>query len=203
MMFYDMHCHVDLIPSMLKFAKDTHINNVNILAVTTTPRAYEKELTMLKPYPNIRVALGLHPQLVSDRYEELALVEKSVSNAKYIGEVGLDFNRQFYGSKENQISVFDNIIKWCSEHSSKIISIHSVHSDKAVLDILDKYACTERNKCILHWFSGSLKQLQRAAEMGCFFSINSVMLKSPNGQKLIRSIPILDSHNFSTTKQTK
>ena len=46
------------------------------------------------------------------------------------------------------------------------------------------------NNCILHWYSGSLKQLERALEMGCYFSINEQMLMSANGLKVIRRIPV-------------
>lgn len=189
-MIYDLHCHLDLMPSMGEFAKDAKESNINILAVTTTPKAYEKEIAFFHLYENIKIALGLHPQLVSERYNELALVEKYIEDAAYIGEIGLDYNRQFYSSKNKQIDVFENIIKWCSSKGGKVISIHSVHADKNVLDILEKYDCTKNNKCILHWFSGSLSQLRRAVEMGCYFSINEMMMQSLNGRKLISNIPI-------------
>jgi len=189
-MIYDFHCHLDLMPSMMEFAQNAQKSNINILAVTTTPKAYEKEIDYFHSYENIKVALGLHPQLVSERYNELSLVEKYIENAAYIGEIGLDYNRQFYSSKNKQIDVFENIIKWCSSKGRKVISIHSVHADKNVLDILEKYDCTKNNKCILHWFSGSLSQLHRAVKMGCYFSINEMMTQSLNGRKLISNIPI-------------
>ena len=189
-MIYDLHCHLDLLPSMREFAKDAKESNINILAVTTTPKAYEKEIAYFHSYENIKIALGLHPQLVSERYNELDLVEKYIEDAAYIGEIGLDYNRQFYSSKNKQIDVFENIIKWCSSKGGKVISIHSVFADKNVLDILEKYDCTKNNKCILHWFSGSLSQLHRAVKMGCYFSINEMMTQSINGRKLISNIPI-------------
>jgi len=37
-MIYDLHCHLDLLPSMREFAKDAKESNINILAVTTTPK---------------------------------------------------------------------------------------------------------------------------------------------------------------------
>jgi TatD DNase family protein len=186
---FDMHCHLDLMPSMTDFASDTLKADIGILAVTTTPKVYEKEIAELRSYANIRVALGFHPQLVFQRYSELSLVEKHIDGAEYIGEIGLDFNNQFFASKEKQIAVFDNIIRWCAGKGGKVISIHSVRSDKEVLDILEKYRCTQENKCILHWFSGSLAQLQRAVEMGCFFSVNSAMIKSTKGHRFICSLP--------------
>ncbi len=190
MELFDMHCHVDLMPDMVTFAKQTLDASVGIFAVTTTPKAYAQETQMLQSFPNIRVGLGLHPQLVSKRYGELFLFEKHIEEAEFVGEIGLDFNKQYYSSKEKQLDVFHQMIEWCSRFSGKTISIHSVHSDKATLDILERYACMERNHCILHWFSGSLAQLHRAVEMGCYFSVNNAMAKSTNGQNLLANIPI-------------
>ena len=190
MQFYDMHCHIDLMPSMIGFANEALKAGIGVLSVTTTPKAFEKEVEIFQSFTNIKVALGFHPQLVFERYRELNLIEKHINAAKYIGEIGLDFNKQFYASKDKQIDVFENIIKWCSKKSDKIISIHAVRADKIVLDILGKYRCPEKNKCIIHWFSGSMTQLRRAIDMKCFFSINGAMIKSINGLNLIKNIPI-------------
>lgn len=187
---YDMHCHVDLMKSMVEFSKTALEERINLLAMTTTPKAYEIEKEKLSGFSNVQVALGLHPQLVFERIHELALIEKYVSTTRFIGEVGLDFNKQFYRSKENQIDVFSQIIGWCQRSPMKTISIHSVRSDKNVLDILEKHDCTKYNNCILHWYSGTLKQLDRAIELGCFFSVNEYMLNSPNGRSIIQKIPV-------------
>lgn len=186
---FDLHCHVDLMPDMLHFAKDISDKNMQILSMTTTPKAYEKELLFFKNNKAIIPALGLHPQLVKERFNELKLVEKYLPNAKYIGEVGLDFNRQFYDTKEQQITVFDTIIRKCTEYKGKIISIHSVKSAKHVLDILEKYNCCNTCKCILHWYSGDVNQFERAEKMGCYFSVNLKMLESANGKNIVKQIP--------------
>lgn len=185
-----MHCHVDLMKSMEEFSKAALEERVNLLTMTTTPKAYEVEKKKLTGFTNVQVALGLHPQLVFDRIHELALVEKYIHSTRFVGEIGLDFNKQFYHSKERQIDVFSQIIGWCQGSPMKIISIHSVRSDKNVLDILEKYDCTKHNNCILHWYSGTLKQLDRAIELGCFFSVNEYMLNSPNGRSIVQKVPI-------------
>ena len=185
---FDMHCHVDLIDPMNRFCATAAMLDISILAMTTTPRAYHAETSMLRNYPSVYVALGLHPQLVSGRKQELAIFDRHVASSKFIGEVGLDFSKRFYSSKEDQIIVFEHIIQACV--CSKTISVHSVFSDKQVLDILEKNRTTEHNRCILHWYSGSLTQLDRALEMGCYFSVNEQMLKSANGLKIIHRIPI-------------
>lgn len=185
-----MHCHVDLMQSMGEFSKAALEERINLLAMTTTPKAYDIEKKKLSVFSNVQVALGLHPQLVFSRSQELALIEKYIQTTRFVGEIGLDFNKQFYHSKELQIDVFSQIIEWCQRSPMKIISIHSVRSDKDVLDILEKYNCTKLNKCILHWYSGTLKQLDRAIELDCFFSVNEYMLNSPNGQSIIQRIPV-------------
>lgn len=190
MKIYDMHCHIDLMQSMCEFSKEALDEDISLLAMTTTPKAFEIEQKKLADFSNVRVALGLHPQLVFNRFQELALIEKYIHTTRFIGEIGLDFNKQFYHSKERQIDVFSQIIEWCQRGPMKIISIHSVRSDKDVLNILEKYDCTKHNKCILHWYSGTFKQLDRAIELGCFFSVNEYMLNSPNGRLVIQKIPI-------------
>lgn len=185
-----MHCHVDLMQSMGEFSKAALEERINLLAMTTTPKAYDIEKKKLSVFSNVQVALGLHPQLVFNRSQELGLIEKYIQTTRFVGEIGLDFNKKFYHSKELQIDVFSQIIGWCQKSPMKIISIHSVRSDKYVLDILEKYDSTKRNKCILHWYSGTLKQLDRAIELGCFFSVNEYMLNSPNGRSIIQKIPV-------------
>jgi len=190
MRIFDMHCHVDLMPSMTDFANDALKASICLLAVTTTPKAYEKEITVLRPFPNVRVALGLHPQLIGERYSEIMIVEKYLEDAHYIGEIGLDFNKQFYHSKDKQLVAFERIIKRCGELGGKVLSIHSVHADKPTLDVIEKYSAHKQNTIILHWFSGTQKQLQRAVQFGCYFSINSAMIKSENGRRIIQGIPV-------------
>lgn len=189
MILYDMHCHLDLMPRMKDIIQESLKEELVILAVTTTPKAYKKEIEYCKDNPNIKVALGLHPQLVKDRYDELSIINNNICNAKYIGEIGLDFNKQYYASKERQIEVFSEIIRMCSELGEKIISVHSVKSAEYILSILETFDATRNNRCILHWFTGSEKQLIRAIELGCYFSINKKMLDTERGKGIIRKIP--------------
>lgn len=184
---FDMHCHVDLINPMEKFCSEAQAQDISLLAMTTTPKAYNIELHMLSNYSSVYVALGMHPQLASERKHELTIFDKYVSSSRFIGEVGLDFSKRFYRSREDQLDVFEHIIQSCVH--SKTISVHAVFADKQVLDILERYRTTEHNTCIFHWYSGSLTQLDRALELGCFFSINERMLHSHNGIKIIEHIP--------------
>lgn len=189
-MIFDMHCHIDLMPSMVNFVEGLNRNNIYVLAVTTTPKAFQKEIEMLEQFKNVKIALGLHPQLVDERYHEINIVEKLIAHSNYIGEIGLDFSKQYYSSKNKQLEIFETIIKWCSKYKNKTISIHSLRADKHVIDILEKHSCAESNNCILHWYTGSIEQLKRAVEMGCYFSVNIKMIESEKGRDIISRIPI-------------
>lgn len=45
------------------------------------------------------------------------------------------------------------------------------------------------NKAIFHWYSGSLSTLYKIVDLGYYFSINSAMVQSDNGKKIIAEIP--------------
>ena len=174
-----MHCHVDLVDNMIDFALSLEKMGISAFTVTTTPKAFEVESKVLKRFPNLKVGLGLHPQLISSRYDEIEMIERHIHNHKYIGEIGLDYGKQFYFSKERQKIAFEKIMYMCS-NGNKVISIHSAFAASDVLDIINKYNSAANNICILHWFSGTNKQLQKAIELGCYFSVNERMLQKGN-----------------------
>jgi TatD DNase family protein len=66
------------------------------------------------------------------------------------------------------------------------LTVHSRRAEKEVIDTIgSNYPC----KTILHWYSGSIKELERAIDFGFYFSVNMAMLKSENGKKIIQVIP--------------
>lgn len=46
------------------------------------------------------------------------------------------------------------------------------------------------NAIILHWYSGSIKQLKTAINYGFYFSVNFLMTQSKNGKQIINNIPL-------------
>ena len=129
--------------------------------MTTTPKAFERNREFANESEFVRVGLGLHPQLIADRSEEITLFEKLLPRARYVGEVGLDAGPQHHRSLELQKSVFKRILKVCADQGDKILSIHSVRATKAVLDMLETYLPSYRGSAVLHWFSGSVGEIRR------------------------------------------
>ena len=179
MQLYDMHCHIDLVDNMVDFALSLEKMGISAFTVTTTPKAFEVESRILNRFSNLKIGLGLHPQLISSRYEEVEMIERYIHTQRYIGEIGLDYGKQFYFSKERQQIAFEKIMYMCS-NGNKVISIHSAYATSDVLNIIKKNNSATNNICILHWFSGTNKQLQKAVELGCYFSINEKMLQKGN-----------------------
>lgn len=189
-MLIDTHFHLDLMDNMQSLIQEfKSSNNIGIIAVGTTPKAYVREKQFCSHNSNIKVGLGLHPQLVADRGQEIELFMKLVNDATYIGEIGLDFNSMFLASKAQQLSCFRKIVIACAEKGGKTLSIHSVRSAKTVLDELEMANAFDNCCCILHWFTGKPKDLKRAIDDGAYFSINPRMLRTKSGQEAIRKIP--------------
>jgi TatD DNase family protein len=174
----DFHCHLDLYPEHAALIAESDRLQIATLAVTTTPKAWRRNQEMVADSKFVRVALGLHPQLVAQRAGELLLFETLLKETRYVGEVGLDAGPRFY-----------RILSACAEQGGKIVTIHSVRTAKKVLDHLEARLLPDRGLAILHWFTGTAAEAKRAADLGCYFSINSEMMKSARHRTLIASLP--------------
>jgi TatD DNase family protein len=186
----DFHCHLDLYPDHATLIGECDRERIATLAVTTTPKAWEGNLSLASRSKMVRVGLGLHPQLVSERASEIELFEKLLADTRFVGEVGLDAGPRFYRSFEAQERVFARILSACSEQGNKVLSIHSIRAASKVLDHLDRYLSPDRGKCVLHWFTGSNSEAKRAIDYGCYFSINAEMLRSPKHRALVAKLPL-------------
>ena len=61
----------------------------------------------------------------------------------------------------------------------------TVHSRGAESDVVSMIGNHFTGTTILHWYSGALKYLDVAQQNGSFFSVNSAMIASKNGRRLI------------------
>lgn len=187
--FVDFHCHLDLYPSLKNAITQCDVRRTATLAVTTTPKAFPHNQQLVSHSEFVRVALGLHPQLVEERANELDLFERLLPETRYVGEVGLDAGRRHYRSFDLQKRIFRTILSLCAQAGNKILSVHSVRAAKDVLDLIEEYLPARRGQVVLHWFTGSAADAQRGVELGCFFSVNERMLNSENGARILHEIP--------------
>lgn len=180
---YDTHFHLDLQKNKSEAIREIEEKQIYTIAVTNLPDLYRKEsIEIASKY--IRFALGFHPELLHLYKEQIPLMWEFLSEARYIGEVGLDFVDTTH--KEEQIAFFNELVERCRYDSSKIVTIHSRCAVKQVLEIIgDSF----RFKPILHWFTGTQNELHYAIERGFFFSVNGAMMASKKFKSFLTSIP--------------
>ncbi|MBX9601334.1 MAG: TatD family hydrolase [Bryobacteraceae bacterium] len=187
--YVDFHCHLDLYPDPEVAIAEADAAGVYTLTVTTTPRAWPRNLALTRRTKHVRAALGFHPQLVAEHRDELATWEKYLPETRYVGEIGLDAQPRFCPSLELQKRVLARILTCCAEAGNKILTVHSIRSAKAVLDLIETHLPPDRGKVVLHWFTGSKAETARAVELGCFFSVNARMLGNHRGRELVVDLP--------------
>ncbi len=195
----DAHCHVAFMESPGRFAADAASAGANVLSVTVTPEEYEAMESRrpcsceLQP-STIRTALGLHPWWVPESEQKLAEMlanfDGLAPNARFIGEVGLDFSKRRVHTRSQQLQAFQHIMSAASEYGAQALSLHCVNAYPEALSILESSGCTEQCVCIFHWFSGSSDQLARAKRLGCWFSAGERMLQTKRGREYAKAIPL-------------
>lgn len=183
----DFHCHLDLYPSPSDTADQAQRRGVGVLSVTTTPSAWVGTSRLAHGRSVIRTALGLHPQLAGERNHELKTFDRYLGETRFIGEIGLDGSPEFKSTWANQTEVFEHILHACSESGNKVLSIHSRRAATPVLNTLDGFESVRFP--ILHWFSGSRAELERAINRGCWFSVGPAMLAGAKGRALVAAMP--------------
>ena len=183
MRLYDTHFHLDLQKNVKAAIEEINANKIYTIAMTNLPVLYEKEKQQYDS-PYIRTALGFHPELIGEYKKYIPLMWEKLSEARYIGEVGLDFTDKTY--QADQVSFFSELVQRCRKDENKIISIHSRKAEREVLDVLDDAFSF---KAILHWYSGDESLLNRAVKMGCYFSVNGNMLKSRKIERMLEIVP--------------
>lgn len=184
-MIIDAHCHIDMLSSPESYLMEKERSGDITLGMTNLPSHFAMGIPYFNNLKKSRLALGFHPQLAQTHQSELKNFPDFVSKTSYIGEVGLDFSKDYVKSKELQLDSFKFICK-CIHGSNKILSVHSRKAEKEVLDILKIHSV---KNVIFHWYSGPLGLIDEIISSGYYFSINESMTLSLTGKNIIGKIP--------------
>lgn len=183
----DLHCHLDLYPDPRAVVAECVARRLYVLSVTTVPSAFEGTAALVPAQSRIRTALGLHPELAAARAIELPLFERLLPRTRYVGEVGLDASRDHRSTLDAQRAVFADVLRLCASAGGRVLSLHSRGATGIILYALESEPAA--GQAILHWYVGSPKQVARAAEMGCWFSVGPPMLSSDRGRSAVAAMP--------------
>jgi TatD DNase family protein len=185
----DTHCHLDLFQGIQENPLMENISGIKTISVTNAPSFFSPNKKLFEGSDNIRIALGMHPQLVAQYAEELGLFEKLIDSTKYVGEIGLDGSSDLKNSYSLQMNVFANILICIKNKGKKILTIHSRNAAKETIELLSKNLKNTDNRVILHWFTGNKSDLDEGVKNNFYFSINHKMVNTEKGKDIIRKIP--------------
>ena len=184
---HDAHVHLDFMANAEQVASDAYSADIALFANTVTPDGWAAARARLSDFGNVHVGWGMHPWWVDDA--SASTLPSIPEDVRFVGEVGLDFSRRHEESRKAQLEVFQTIANACAEQGGKIISIHSVHTARETLDILETCGALESCTCLLHWYTGPSDQLKRAIVAGCYFSVGPRMVATAKGREYVKAIP--------------
>ena len=159
---FDMHAHLN--PTVTQAQLDT-LRPALVFAVTRT--LDEAAAVRSRSDRGVIWGCGLHPGLPEHlrsfdrgRFADLA------GSCSFVGEIGLD--RKVDAGLGRR--VLDEIVR-VLDGQHVLTSLHSTGRIPAVLEAIG----TSLTAPVLHWFTGSAKQIDYAAANGAFFSVNAAM----------------------------
>ncbi|WP_337044954.1 Qat anti-phage system TatD family nuclease QatD [Emticicia sp. 17c] len=187
--FIDTHCHLDLFKGIQNNSKQEDDLGIKTITVTNAPSFFGPNSKLFGDSLNIRVALGLHPQLIDQFKGELVLFQQLIKKTRYIGEIGLDGSSDLKKTYKLQKETFEKVLLSVRDNGNKVLTIHSRNAANETIEFLSKYLYNTDNKVILHWYSGTIDDLKKAVLRGFYFSINHNMVISEKGKEIISYIP--------------
>ena len=182
---FDTHFHLDLQKPVAAAVDAINESHIYTIAMTNLPDLYKRGKDSCKS-KFVRVALGFHPELVSQYKAQQYLMWELLDDARYIGEIGLDYTCK-PTEKSLQRTFFEELIYRCRDSRDKILSIHS---RRAVNDVIEIIGTDFEFTPILHWYSGSKRDIKMAIERGFYISVNHIMMRSSVFLSLIPLIPV-------------
>ncbi|HII71641.1 TPA: TatD family hydrolase [Candidatus Woesearchaeota archaeon] len=202
MILIDVHAHLELfgdgLDAVIQRAKAAGVKK--IVAQGVNPYTNRQVLDIAERYDIVEPALGIYPQDALKREvesegddhpfqvtdfdfdEELRFIERSKPVA--LGEIGLDYKN--CTDPDQQKERFVKFIGLGRKLDIPLI----IHSRKAEQDVIDLLEQNGAKKVILHCFSGKLKLVKRAADLGYSFSVPTNIVRSEHFQKMVEMVNI-------------
>ncbi len=187
MAYVDAHCHLDWTPKSFSAIKNARKAGVKHLLTNGTDTASNYRCALIAhDYKDVLAAQGIYPDYVERMShiqikEEIKNIAKDKSKIVAIGEVGLDQP----GNLKEQRWLFCELIKLANKLNRPLI-VHSRGASKQVLAELKK----AKVPVVLHYWLGDEKQTKDAVKRGYYFSINPVIFRKPQVEKIVQLVPL-------------
>jgi TatD DNase family protein len=130
----------------------------------------------------VRQFVGIHPEAAAredlDRFKDV--FKANLRSIDGVGEIGLDGTYDVPYERQKQVF---NAMLALAESEKKPVSIHSRKALDDILEILPSYKI---KGILLHWFAGSKKQLARSMDMGLYVSYGPALVYSEDKKVLLK-----------------
>lgn len=195
----DSHCHIDMFNDPIATAHAYENAHMGCVMATMLPSHYQVALSHLKPFKEIRPALGMHPLRANEGKKEISMFKTLALSAEYIGEIGLDLSAEGQSTKELQVEILRSILPAIGK--GKFVTVHSRNAHTELSNILDYFKI---GPVCFHYFIGGPQEAEKLVVKGHYFSINHLMLKNKH-RNLIDAVPrdriLVESDGPFLTKQ--
>lgn len=179
--------------------------NVRKMLVTGSSLSESRTvLQLVDCFPNLLYGtVGVHPCHVTEikNYESgedsylkelkaLAITGRNTGLIKAFGEIGLDYDRLNYASKEDQLDYFEKQLKIAVEVNLPIF-LHMRSANEDFLNILTKYWNDLPKGGVVHSFTGTLEELKKLLTLdNLFIGVNGCSLKTEENLQVVKEIPL-------------
>ena len=197
-MLVDTHCHIhepdyDLsIDAVLSVARDNGV--AEMICVGTSEESSRQAVAFANTHAGIFAAIGVHPHDTKDGYGSIKELAGTSKKIIAVGEIGLDY---FYGHspRDVQLRALKEQIDIAISNDLPII-FHVREAFDDFWPIFDTYTSI---RGVLHSFTDSHENLQKALSRGLFIGVNgiSTFTKDETQKAVFDSIP-LDRLLFET-----
>lgn len=186
-MLFDAHIHLTdgeysgYLPQIIASLRAMKIVACSVTVdVETTARSFH---LFGSASDTVRQFVGIHPEAAAredlDKFREI--FKSNMQSIDGVGEIGLDGTYDV--PYERQKQVFNAMLE-LAESEKKPVSIHSRKALDDVLEILPSYTI---KGALLHWFAGSKKQLARSMDMGVYVSYGPALVYSEDKKVLLKN----------------
>ena len=191
----DTHCHLDFPDynddrdDVLKAARDAGI--AKMVNIGCDLKSSQASVDLADRYPQIYAAIGFHPHDAKSYDDQMEKQLRAMANnfkVVAIGEVGLDFYRD-RSPRDVQREVFVRQMRLARELGLPLV-IHIRDAYEEAIDMLIEEKAYEGN-VVLHCFSGTVKDAERALDYGMYLSFGGVLTFSNSRlPELVRNVPL-------------
>jgi len=193
-MLIDTHAHVNF----KAFAQDSDEvikrcleNQVWLINVGSQYATSQKAVAMAEKYPQgVYAAIGLHPIHALDGFKTAAY-RQLLSSKKVvaIGEIGLDYKKEYLSFKEEQKKVFLEQMELAQEANLPII-FHCRQAHQELIKIITNFQLPiSKLRGVVHCFTGNWSVAQEYLKMGLSLGFNGIIFKL-NLDKVIKQTPL-------------